>query len=47
MNEEIKQFYKNKTILVTGGCGSVGSAIVGELLKINVKLILFCSLQFT
>jgi len=29
----MKEFYKNKTILVTGGCGSIGSEIVKKLLK--------------
>ncbi len=33
-------FYKNKVIMVTGGCGSVGSALVLELLKYEPKRIL-------
>jgi FlaA1/EpsC-like NDP-sugar epimerase len=35
----LKKFYENKTILVTGGCGSIGSEIVRKLLKLNVKAI--------
>lgn len=32
-------FYKNKVILVTGATGSIGSAIVSELMKTNCKTI--------
>src|SRR3989344_7437555 len=31
--------FKNKTILVTGGCGSIGSPIVKQLLSYNPKVI--------
>src|SRR3989344_5196388 len=31
--------FKNKTILVTGGCGSIGSQIVKQLLSYNPKVI--------
>lgn len=34
---EIDNFYKNKEVLVTGGCGSIGREIVKHLLKLNVK----------
>ncbi len=39
MKSEIKKFYKNKSILVTGGTGTIGSAIVFELLKYNCKVV--------
>jgi len=32
-------FYKNKIILITGATGSIGSAVVGELIKTNCKTI--------
>ena len=32
-----EDFFKNKTILVTGGCGSIGSEIVRQLLKYSPK----------
>lgn len=35
--DELKDFYKNKTILVTGGCGSIGSEIVRKLLSFDIK----------
>ena len=35
----MKDFYKNKDILITGGCGSIGSEIVKQLLKFNPKMI--------
>lgn len=34
---EIGDFYRNKDILVTGGCGSIGREIVKHLLKFNPK----------
>ena len=33
----LKEFYNNKTILVTGGVGSIGSEIVRKLMKHNPK----------
>lgn len=39
MEKSLGSFYKNKDILVTGGCGSVGSEIVRHLLKHGVKRI--------
>lgn len=35
--DELKDFFKGKDILVTGGCGSIGSEIVKQLLKYDVK----------
>lgn len=35
----MKNIFRNKTILITGGTGSIGSAIVKELLKFNCKTI--------
>lgn len=37
--DNLKKFYKNKIILVTGGCGSIGSEIVKKLLDFDVKTI--------
>jgi len=34
---EIQQFFTNKTVVVTGGVGSVGSEIVRQLLELGVK----------
>lgn len=39
MNESYKTIFKDKIILVTGGCGSIGSKIVKELLKYDPKVI--------
>lgn len=40
MKNNLKKFYKDKTILVTGGVGSIGSEIVKKLLKkYNPKII--------
>jgi len=37
--ENIKDYYKKKIILVTGGAGSIGSQVVKELIKFNPKSI--------
>jgi len=37
MKEDIKSFYRDKSIIVTGGVGSIGSAIVRKLLQFDVK----------
>ncbi len=39
MKLKVKNFYKNKTILITGGTGTIGSALVLELLKFPCKVI--------
>ncbi len=39
MKLKVKNYYKNKTILITGGTGTIGSALVLELLKYNCKVI--------
>ncbi|CAB3290113.1 Polysaccharide biosynthesis protein CapD [Methanocaldococcus lauensis] len=39
IKNEIIKFYKNKTILVTGGTGSIGKEIVKTLLNFNPKAI--------
>ncbi len=35
----MKNYFENKIILVTGGCGSIGSEIVRQLLKFKPKAI--------
>jgi FlaA1/EpsC-like NDP-sugar epimerase len=35
--EELEDFFRDKDILVTGGCGSIGSALVERLLRYDVK----------
>lgn len=35
MTDKMNLFYKNKIVLVTGGSGSIGSAIVRKLLELN------------
>ncbi|MBI5061106.1 MAG: polysaccharide biosynthesis protein [Candidatus Aenigmarchaeota archaeon] len=39
MSSNLSDFYKGKDILVTGGCGSIGSEIVKQLLDYDVKRI--------
>ncbi len=39
MDRELKKTFKNKDILVTGGCGSIGSEIVKQLLGYDAKKI--------
>jgi FlaA1/EpsC-like NDP-sugar epimerase len=36
---ELEAFYKDKTILVTGGCGSIGSNLVRRLLEFDPRVI--------
>ncbi len=36
---DFEEFYRNKDILVTGGCGSIGSEIVKRLLQFQPRLI--------
>ncbi len=33
----VKEYFKNKTVLVTGGAGSIGSALVKKLTELEVK----------
>ena len=35
----MKEYYKGKKVLVTGGSGSIGSEIVKELLKFDVDTV--------
>ena len=35
--EKLRKFYKGKTVLVTGGAGSIGSGIVQQLIDLEVK----------
>jgi len=35
--KRLENFYQNKTVLVTGGAGSIGSEIVRQLLELKVK----------
>lgn len=35
----MKSFFRNKTILITGGTGSIGSALVIELLRMKCKVV--------
>ena len=37
---EVIGYYKNKTILVTGGAGAIGSNLVRELSDLEAKLII-------
>lgn len=39
IGDESKNFYCDKTVLVTGGSGSIGSEIVRKLLELNPKVI--------
>lgn len=38
-NEKLNKELKNKTVLITGGAGSIGSHLAREILKYNVKAI--------
>jgi FlaA1/EpsC-like NDP-sugar epimerase len=35
--EDLSEYFRNKDVLVTGGCGSIGTEIVRALLKYDVK----------
>ena len=35
--KDISDFFKDKDILVTGGCGSIGASLVKQLINYNVK----------
>jgi len=37
--KELHTFFQNKDILITGGCGSIGSEVVRQLIKFKPKLI--------
>ena len=37
--QDLKSFYEDKTILVTGGVGSIGSEIVRKILEFNPKVV--------
>jgi UDP-N-acetylglucosamine 4,6-dehydratase/5-epimerase len=39
MDEKIEGYYRGKDILITGGCGSIGSEIVRRLLPLRPRLI--------
>lgn len=38
--ESLKAFYKNKTVFVTGGAGSIGSEIVRQLIDLEAKKVI-------
>lgn len=38
--ESLKNFYKNKTVFITGGAGSIGSEIVRQLIDLQIKKII-------
>lgn len=37
--EEYKQFYKGKTVLVTGGAGAIGSNLTRKLAELGTRVI--------
>jgi UDP-N-acetylglucosamine 4,6-dehydratase len=39
MKSKIIKFFRNKSVLITGGTGTIGSALVLELLKLNCKVV--------
>ena len=39
MKLEIDKFFQNKSVLITGGTGTIGSALVLELIKIKCKVV--------
>ena len=41
--QKIIQTFKNKSILITGGTGSFGSAVLNKLIKYNFKQIIIFS----
>lgn len=38
--EKLKKFYKNKTVFITGGAGSIGSEIVRQLIDLEAKKVI-------
>lgn len=45
--EALKLFYENKSILITGGAGSIGSHLVKEILNFNVKKVIAMDIDET
>lgn len=45
--EALKLFYENKSILITGGAGSIGSYLVREILNFNVKKVIAMDIDET
>ena len=39
MKSQINSYFKNKSVLVTGGTGTIGSALVFKLLQANCKIV--------
>ena len=38
-SDQLKKYYENKVVLVTGGAGSIGSEIVKNVLEYNPKVV--------
>ncbi|NUQ35129.1 MAG: SDR family NAD(P)-dependent oxidoreductase [Planctomycetaceae bacterium] len=39
LSEQARSFFKGKSVLVTGGCGSIGGQVVEEILKLEPKVV--------
>ena len=39
MKSLVNNYFKNKSVLVTGGTGTIGSALVLKLLRLNCKVV--------